>query len=83
MTQFNHVEDKTIRSVLEGDVSEDALCYAINETLRHSQADQASEDVPYVISEQRLALAQDASDWWNEDGDMFKAVEALRECWLH
>ena len=83
MTQFNHVKDKTIRSVLEGDVSEDALCYALNETLRHAQADQANEDVPYAVSEQRLALAQDASDWWNEDGDMFKAVEALRECWLH
>lgn len=83
MTQFNHVEDKTIRSVLEGDVSEDALCYAINETLGHAQADQANEDVPYAVSEQRLALAQDASDWWNEEGDMFEAVEALRECWLY
>ena len=83
MGQFNHVEDKTIRSVLEGDVSEDTLCYALNETFRHAQVDQANEDVPYVVSEQRLALAQDASDWWNEEGDMFKAVEALRACWLH
>lgn len=83
MTQFKHVKDKTIRSVLEGGVNEDALCYAIDETLRHAQADQADEDVPYAVSEQRLALAYDASDWWNEDGDMFKAAEALRECWLH
>ena len=83
MTQFNHVKDKIIRSVLEGDVSEDALCYALNETLRHALSDSNDQNIPAKVSEHRLTLAQDASDWWNEDGDMFEAVEALRECWLH
>lgn len=83
MIQFNHVKDRTIRSVLEGDVSEDALCYAINETLRHARADQENEDVPYAVSDLRLALAYDASDWWNVEGDVFKAVETLCEFWLH
>ena len=82
MTAFNHVNDPLIRSVLEGDISEDALCYALNETLLHARADQANENVPYAISEQRLALAYDAADWWNEEGDVFSAVEALRHCWL-
>ena len=79
--QFEHVEDLTIRSVLQGDISEDALCYALNETLRHAMADQENEDVPYAISEQRLALAYDAADWWNEEGDAFQSVECLRQCW--
>ena len=83
MTQFNHVKDKTIRSVLECDVSEDALCHALNETLRHALLDSNDQNIPAKVSEQRLALAQDASDWWNEDGDMFEAVEALRAFWLH
>lgn len=43
MTAFNHVNDPLIRSVLEGDISEDALCYALNETLRHARADQAMD----------------------------------------
>lgn len=79
--QFEHVEDPIIRSVLQGDISEDALCYALNETLRHAQADQSDEDVPYAISEQRLALAYDAVDWWNDEGDAFQSVECLRQCW--
>ena len=79
--RFEHVKDDLIRSVLNGDVSEDALCYAINETLRHAQADQADDDVPYAISEQRLALACDAEDAWNVEGDAFQSVEYLRQCW--
>ena len=81
MSQYDHVEDAIIRSVLQGDISEDALCYALNETLRHAQADQADENVPYAISEQRLALAYDAADWWNNEGDAFQSVECLRQCW--
>lgn len=78
---FEHVEDTLLRYVLQGNVSEVALCYAIDETLRHAMADQANEDVPYAISEQRLALAYDAADWWNEKGNAFKSVECLRQCW--
>lgn len=79
--QFEHVEDTLIRSVLQGDISEDALCYALNETLRHAQADQVNEDVPYAVAEQRLALAYDAADWWNEEGNVFESLECLRQCW--
>lgn len=79
--QYDHVEDPTIRSVLQGDISEDAMCYALNETLRHIQADQANEDVPYFVSEQRLALAHDAVVAWNVEGDAFQSLEYLRQCW--
>ena len=81
MSQYDHVEDAIISSVLQGDIREAALCYALNETLRHAQADQADENVPYAISEQRLALAYDAADWWNNEGDAFQSVECLRQCW--
>jgi hypothetical protein len=78
---FAHVEDKLIRSVLEGDISEDALCYALSETICHARADQANEDVPYAVSEQRLGLAYDAAEWWNEHGNVFESLECLRQCW--
>ena len=81
MSQYDHVEDAMIRSVLQGDISEDALCYALNETLRHAQADQADENVPYAISEQRLALAYDAIDAWNVEGNAELSIELLRQCW--
>lgn len=79
---FAHVEDKMIRSVLEGDIDEDALCYALTKTLEHAQADQLNEDVPYAVSEQRLALAIEASEWWNEESDVFKSIECLRQAWV-
>jgi hypothetical protein len=85
MTKWNHVEDALIRSVLQGDVSEDtfyyAIAYSISETFRHAMADQANEDVPYAVSEQRLALAYDAAEWWNVEGNAFQSVECLRQCW--
>lgn len=78
---WEHVEDTLIRSVLNGDLSEDALCYALTKTLRHAMADQADEDVPYAVSEQRLALAYDAADAWCVEGDAFAALECLQACW--
>ena len=78
---FEHVSDATIRAVLQGDFDEDSLCYALNETLRHAMADQANEAVPYAISEQRLALAYDAAEWWNIEGNAFESLECLRQCW--
>lgn len=83
MTNWNHVEDALIRSVLNGNLSEDALCNAIAKTLDHAMADQENEDVPYDVSEQRLALAYDASDAWNIEGDAFGALECLQACWAN
>ena len=83
MTNWNHVEDALIRSVLNGDLSEGALCYAVAQTLDHAMADQENEDVPYAVSEQRLALAYDASDAWNIEGDAFGALEYLKACWAN
>lgn len=81
MSQYDHVEDAVIRSVLQGDISEDALCYALSETLRHAVEDQFNPEIPYTVSEQRLALAYDAADWWNNEGNAFQSVECLRQCW--
>ena len=78
---FEHVSDATIRSVLQGDISEDSLCYALNETLRHAVNDQFNPEIPYAVSEQRLELAYDAAWWWNNEGNVFQSVECLRECW--
>ncbi len=81
MQNFGHVEDTLVRSVLEGNISEHAICYAITETLNAALADQHNEDVPFCVSEQRLALAQDAADWWNEEGNIFECLGCLQLCW--
>ena len=80
MTNWNHVEDALIRSVLNGYLSEDAVGYAVSKTLEHAMADQMNEDVPYAVSEQRLALAYDASGAWCV-GDNFGALNCLQACW--
>lgn len=78
---FEHVEDKLVRSVLMGDLSEDALCYAISYTLECALKDQQNQEVPFSVSEQRLCAAIDAQEWWNEEGNPFEAVESLKEAW--
>lgn len=82
MTDWNHVDDDLIRSVLNGNLSEDAVGYAVSKTLDHAMADQMNEDVPYAVSEQRLALAYDASGAWCV-GDNFGALEYLQACWAN
>ena len=78
---YGHVQDSLIRSTLMGDCSEDSLSYTIHQTLAHAHADQSNEEVPFNISEQRLALALDAEEWWNEHGDSFECLQSLREFW--
>ena len=78
---FDHVADKIIRSVLNGEASEDALPYALDVTIWHAEADQANQDVPFSVSEQRLALAIDASEWWDV-GNKRMALQCLREAWV-
>ena len=77
---FDHVADNRIRSVLNGDASEDALRYALDMTLEHAEADQADQDVPFSVSEQRLALALDASEWWDV-GNKSMAIQCLKDAW--
>ena len=82
MTNYPHVTDPLIRSVLDGDISEDAMCYALSETLEAAQKDLTHPEVPFDVANKRFALAQDASDWWNDEGNPFKALECLREAWM-
>lgn len=79
--EFAHVKDSVTRSVLMGDVSEDALCHAIQHTLECAERDYLDEEIPYEVSYLRLTYAYDASDWWNEEGDSFRAVDCLKLAW--
>ena len=81
MNNFDHVGDALIRSVLQGDISEDSLCYALSETMDAALKDMTHPLLTQHYAEKRLSLAQEASDWWNEEGNAFKAVECLQEFW--
>jgi len=81
MNNFDHVEDALLRSVLQGDISEEALCYALSKTMNAALKDMTHPLLTQDYAEKRLSLAQEASDWWNEEGNAFKAVECLQEFW--
>lgn len=81
MTDFAHVEDKMIRSVLNGDISEDAICYTLHETQKAFEADEANEDIPLHVLNARGQAIEDATEWWNEEGNVFETLECLKKYW--
>lgn len=81
MSDFAHVEDALIRSVLLGDLSEDALCYALRQTELAFAADENNEDVPFEVLSVREQAIEDAVGWWNDEGNAFRAVESLQQYW--
>jgi hypothetical protein len=83
MTNFDHVDDKRIQSVLNGDVSEDAICYALTQTRQAVMQDQFNPDVSYRTLAIREAAIDDAEFCWNEEGDMDGTLDALQRYWNH
>jgi len=81
MSDFAHVEDALIRSVLLGDVSEDALCYALHQTELAYAQDTRNDMIPFEVLTAREEAVTDAVEWWNEHGDSFRAVESLQRYW--
>ncbi len=81
MSDFAHVEDALIRSVLLGDVSEDAICYALTKTRDALMQDQFNPDVSYKVLAIREAAIDEAEFAWNEDGDLDEMLAALRRFW--
>lgn len=79
--QFAHIADKRLVEVLEGNISEDAICYALSKTGEHLAADMVSEAVDPTVLDARLSAYEDALFAWNEEGDAAACVEALREVW--
>lgn len=81
MSDFAHVVDSKIRSVLQGDVSEDALCYALHQTELAFATDCRDEMIPAAVLAARGQAVTDAVEWWNLEGDAFQAVESLKSYW--
>lgn len=81
MTNFDHVVDARIRSVLMGDLSEDAICYALTQSRDALMQDQFNPDVSYKVLDAREAAIDDAEFSWNDEGDPFSAMESLKQFW--
>jgi hypothetical protein len=81
MTDFAHVANLTLRRVLMrqegGDAVADALAFTSDCLLR----DAGDLDIPYRIVDARREALDEASGWWNDEGNEWEAVEALRRCW--
>jgi len=81
MSDFAHVEDALIRSVLLGDVSEDAICYALTKTRDALMQDQFNPDVSYKVLAIRESAIDDAEFCWNDEGDLDGTLEGLQRFW--
>ncbi len=83
MTLFAHVADDKIRGVLTGDVSEDAICYALTQTRKAVMEDQFNPDVSYKTLAIREEAIDDAEFCWNDEGDLDGTLDALQRYWSH
>ena len=81
MTNFDHVVDDRVRSVLLGDLSEDAICYALTQSRAAVEADQFNPDVSYRVLNARELAIDYAEFCWNDEGDPFGAMEYLQQFW--
>lgn len=78
---FGHVEQDWLRKILEGDVSEDAICEALAYTRECLEEDSGDEEVSLAALEYRLHWLEDAECAWNEEGDMMWSLDSLRNVW--
>ena len=81
MTNFDHVVDDRVRRVLMGDVSEDAICYALTQSRGAVAADQFNPDVTTKTLMARERAIEYAEICWNEDGDLDGALVYLQDFW--
>lgn len=81
MKSFEHLDDPSLRSTLEGDFSEDSICQALTTTADALESDKGNEDVGYAALAIREQAYEDASNAWNEEGDAAACLEALRKFW--
>jgi alpha-galactosidase/6-phospho-beta-glucosidase family protein len=81
MTDFDHVEDQKIRSLLLGDVSEDAICYALTQSRDALMSDQFNPDVSYKTLAIREEAIDDAEFCWNDEGDLDGTLAGLQRFW--
>ena len=79
---FDHVEQDWLRDILNGDVSEDAICRALTYTRACLEDDSLNEDVSYERLERRLEDLEDAEYQCDVEGDMMQALESLRNVWM-
>lgn len=78
---FDHVTDPVVLTVLNGDLSEDAICQALTATSKHIAADMANEDIDLTILKHRVDSFNAADHAWNELGDAAACLEFLKEYW--
>jgi hypothetical protein len=81
MTKFDHVEDIRVRSVLMGDVSEDAICYALTQSRGAVASDQFNPDVTTKVLMARELAIEYAEFCWNEQGDLDGTLQYLQDFW--
>ena len=81
MSNFGHVVDDRVRSVLMGDVSEDAICYALTQSRGAVAADQFNPDVTTKVLMARERAIEYAEFCWNEDGDIDGTLQYLKDFW--
>lgn len=79
---WDHVDHETTREVLEQkSIDEDSICQALTFADQCLQADQHNENVKHEWYHARASALDDASECWNELGDLAGTIEALKRFW--
>lgn len=79
---FNHVVDARLRSILaNSQTDEDSICYALTVTRKCLEADVTNEDVNLTVLDFRIRGLNEASSWWNDEGNAYKALQSLQLVW--
>ena len=78
---FDHVTDPVVLAVLNGDISEDAICQALTRTGNHLAKDLNDESIDPAALKHRINTYNDAYEAWNQEGDIDGCLESLKEYW--
>lgn len=78
---YEHITEPTVLRVLQGDISEDAICQALHASQECVSQDLLAGEVDPLVLDARLDALNDALFAWNEEGDAAACVEALRTLW--
>jgi hypothetical protein len=82
MTNFDHVESELIRDLCNGDIEPHSglLAFAIGYIAKLAELDADDSDIPYAITDKRMADAERATDAF-DSGNYGDCLTAIREFW--
>ena len=80
-TNYDHIIDTTVRTVLLGVYDEQTLPYTLNHTALCLTRDLNNPDIDLTVLDARIDAFDRAYDALHGEGDTGACVAHLRQCW--